>query len=282
MNIHLKPVIFTIQNKNFVIKDGCIQNEFDVSKTQWEYLRKIVDILSLYDNSKISTSFKDTFLYIFKKCVQDKIEESFHILKQSILKIRDIRWLLLEMEKYPQLFHFTEEDLLLMKENNASRDNIYLVKKFLKKDGDYEDYYPEEKGGGIKCKYHMTGGSLNGEYKEWHQNAQLYIQQYYKDSKLEGECKMWYPNRKIDIQHYYKDEKNEGECKWQPQNGQLYFQGYYKEDKKEGECKWWYENGQIDSQGYYKEGKRDGEWKHWNEDGTLKEKIIYKDGEKQV
>jgi hypothetical protein len=158
------------------------------------YLRCLIiylikDCLTLYKSSKISTTFKEIFLNLFNKCLQFT-NDSDHLFfngksfKESILKVRDIRWLLLEMEKYPQYFQFTEDDLLLMKENGASRDNIYLVKKLLKKDGDYEEMYDEEEGGGIKYRYHMTGGQLNGEYKSWWNNGQLCIQQTYVEVKL--------------------------------------------------------------------------------------------------
>ena len=282
MNIHFKPVIFTIQNKNFVIKDGCIQNEFDVSKTQWEYLRKIVDILSLYDNSKISTSFKDTFLYIFKKCVQDKIKESFHILKQSILKVRDIRWLLLEMEKYPQFFHFTEEDLLLMKESGASRDNIYLVKKFLKKDGDYEDYYPEEEGGGIKCKYHMTGGCLNGEYKEWYEDGSKKVIRYYKYGKRSGSLSTWYKNGKIETFSEFKDGILNGEYNAWYDNGNKMYEIFFKNNKRHGTRIDYHPNGKPSELKNYINGLQVGEYKVWNDNEKLLIDNMYDDTGKYI
>jgi len=107
---------------------------FDASVNH-KYLNRIISILGLYKKDKISASFKDIFLSIFKLTLEgeDSIDIfSFKLLKEKILKVRDIRWLLLEMEKYPQYFQFTKEDLELMKEQYASRDNIYLVKKFLK------------------------------------------------------------------------------------------------------------------------------------------------------
>lgn len=156
----------------------------------------IIDCLTLYETSKISTTFKEIFLNLFSKCLQftndsDRLFFNGKSFKNNVLKVRDIRWLLLEMEKYPQYFQFTEDDLNVMKENGASRDNIYLVKKFLKKDGDYEEYYPEEEGGGIKLQYHMTGGHLNGEYKSWWHNGNKCIETTYKDDKIHGDYLYW-------------------------------------------------------------------------------------------
>jgi hypothetical protein len=140
-----KQIIFNHQNGNFAIGMGHMSETFnnyntlnisvynlDVYETN-KYLNKIIDILALYESNKISAYFKDIFSYIFNRCIEMYNEGSISIqnlqLKEKILKVRDIRWLLFEMEKYPEYFQFTEDDLLLMKENGASRDNIYLVKK---------------------------------------------------------------------------------------------------------------------------------------------------------
>ena len=286
MNIHLKPVIFTIQNKNFLIKNGCIQNEIDdlvdndVSKTQDEYLEKIVNILSLYDTSKISTSFKDTFLTIFNKCIQSKYQtESF---KQNILKVRDIRWLLIEMEKYPQIFQFTEDDLTILKENGASRDNIYLVKKFLKKDGDYEEYYPEEEGGGIKCKYHMTGGCINGEYNEWHEDGSKKTVRNYKDGKSSGISTTWYKNGKIETFAEFKDGLWNGEYNAWYDNGNKMYEIFFKNNKRHGTRIDYHPNGKPSELKNYINGLQVGEYKVWNDNEKLLIDNMYDDTGKAI
>ena len=246
-------------------------------------LVKIEKCLSLYKDAKISTTFKEIFLKLFNEGLQFKGEFDHlffnrRMFKEAILKVRDIRWLLLEMEKYPQIFGFNEDDLEVMKQHNASRDNIYLVKKFLKKDGDYEEYYPEEEGGGIKFQYHMTGGKLDGEYKIWHKNRTLYCQDYYKEGKKEGESKRWNHDGQIVFQGYYKEGKLEGESKGWYEDGKLMVQKFYKEGKEEGETKSWYEDGQLAFQGYYKEGKEEGEYKKWYHNGQLMDQKNYKEG----
>jgi len=269
-------------------------------------LVKIEKCLSLYKDAKISTTFKEIFLKLFNEGLQFKGEFDHlffnrRMFKEAILKVRDIRWLLLEMEKYPQIFQFNEDDLELMKQHNASRDNIYLVKKFLKKDGDYEEYYPEEEGGGIKCQYHMTGGHLNGEYKKWYENGQIRFQGYYKDDERVNEYKSWYPtgqllehmiydkdgtdeykmwyeNEQLWMHMYSKGDKREGEHKRWYEDGKLMVQKFYKEGKEEGETKSWYEDGQLAFQGYYKEGKEEGEYKKWYHNGQLMDQKNYKEG----
>lgn len=271
------------------------------------FLTNIFNILSLYGTNKISVSFKDIFIYIFKKCISenDPINSiMYHFkdqLKKKFLKVRDIRWLLLEMEYYPYIFKFTEEDLEVLKENGASRDNIYLVKKFLKKDGDYEEYFSEEEGGGIKFKYHMIGGKLEGEYKIWHKNGTLYCQEYYKEGKKEGESKRWNHDGQLRFQGYYKDDERENEYKsWRPtgqllehmiynkdgtdeykmwyENEQIWMHMYSKGDNREGEYKRWYENGQLMVQKFYKDGKEEGEYKKWHPNGQLEFQCYCKEG----
>jgi hypothetical protein len=110
--------------------------EFTV-ELKYKYANHIIDILSLYKTDKISSSFKEVFLSILKITLEGEDIPNvfnFNLLKEKILRVRDIRWLLIEMEKYPKYFKFIKEDLNLMNENEASRDNIYLVKKFLKKE----------------------------------------------------------------------------------------------------------------------------------------------------
>ena len=166
--VKVKDPLEEIKSKKQYFDECLSLNKPITSNNTYYYniLVSIVDILSLYSKDKISNTFKDIFLYLFNNClsmilnmnrgamigsiVGTYIDSNFIInLKQKILKVRDIRWLLNEMEKYPHLFSFTDSDLELMKVYDASRDNIYLVKRILKKDGEYEEYYPDES---LKCK----------------------------------------------------------------------------------------------------------------------------------
>jgi antitoxin component YwqK of YwqJK toxin-antitoxin module len=291
------------------IKKEFDRYELDLTK-RFVTLTNIIDILLLYNKDKISSSFKDIFLNILKRCLDinpDNVYISFHFknqLKENILKVRDIRWLLLEMEKYPQFFHFTEDDLTIMKENGASRDNIYLVKKFLKKDGDYEEMYEEEEGGGIKLQYHMTGGHLNGEYKKfykdgkieqetnytngvqhnsfkvWYNNGQQFV-----EGKITGENIQWYKNGNIMNKYYRINDKKEGEYKEWNENGILMINANHKDDELYGECDFYYPNGKIHIQmncigGNIKKKiyKLHGRYIEYKEDGTYLKECFYTEG----
>jgi antitoxin component YwqK of YwqJK toxin-antitoxin module len=270
--------------------------------SKYSMITCLIDILCIYGPYKISSAFKDIFLRLFRSSLELD-NANFEDAKKRILKVRDIRWLLLEMENYPQYFQFAEEDLELMKENGASRDNIYLVKRFLKKDGEYEEYYTEEKGGHIKEKFSMSGGKLNGLYQRWHPNGEKFQEYTFKDGKKVGLYQSWYDNgQKLAESHYFKDNKKEGLTQaWFPK-GTVWYTCNFKEDKFDGLYKqWyeneekmseltyedgnfhgfqqgWYENGQKNYESSYINGKLNGERREWNEQGKLILHRIYKDG----
>jgi antitoxin component YwqK of YwqJK toxin-antitoxin module len=100
----------------------------------------------------------------------------------------------------------------------------------------------------------IVNGKLEGEYKSWYDNSQLWQECFYKKGKLEGEYKSWH------------------------ENGQPFGHSFYKDGECEGEFKKWYENGQLWEECFYKKNKRDGEYKEWYGNGRLVEHHIYKDG----
>jgi antitoxin component YwqK of YwqJK toxin-antitoxin module len=48
-------------------------------------------------------------------------------------------------------------------------------------------------------------GQKQGEYKEWHDNGQLYMHCFFVDDKLHGEFKWWYPNGQLRMHCYFVD-----------------------------------------------------------------------------
>ncbi len=114
-----------------------------------------------------------------------------------------------------------------------------------------KEYYTSEEGGGLKCEYRTKYGEIDGEYKEWYNNGQLYIQTTYVEGKLHGEYKEWYDNKQLRLQTTYVEGKLHGEYKDWWSNGQLYIHCNYVEGKFHGEYKRWYYNGQILNQHTY-------------------------------
>ena len=62
----------------------------------------------------------------------------------------------------------------------------------------------------------------NGEYKQWYDNGQLYIQTTCVKGKLHGEYKSWYNNGQLMVQTTFVKDKPHGEYKEWLSNGQLY------------------------------------------------------------
>lgn len=284
-------------------------SKLDLSERCYHFLPILVNILHSFGKDKISASFKEIFMEIFTECMKVKREDiflDFKLLKERILTVRDIRWLLLEMEKYPKFFNFFDVDLELMKEHDASRDNIYLVKKFLTKDGDYEEHYPEEEGGGIKLKYHMTDGVLNGEYKKfylsgkikeetsytkgqqdnvykvWYEDGQQFV-----EGKITGENIQWYENGNIMNKYFRLDGKLEGEYTEWYKDGSLWIVTTHKDNKIYGDYECYFPNGKLHQKMFCLGGllkkdytffQIDGEFNQWYEDGSLHINCHYKNG----
>ncbi len=208
-------------------------------------LTTIVNILSLYEEEKISLVFKQLFQEIFEYCITGNCKDFLYQLndiKTKILKVRDIKWILSTMEQYPHLFKFTENDLAIMSEYNASRDNVFLVKKILKKDGVFQEFFhdPDSRltDQRVRSKYTMKNGTLIGLYEEWFENGNKSL-----ECTENGINKGWYPNGKIRNQYTMKDSK---------------IHGIYKE---------WYDNGHLWCEATYNNGRMCGKYTHYFNDG---------------
>ena len=67
-------------------------------------------------------------------------------------------------------------------------------------------YYQSEK---IHQSYYVNdGGNIDGEYKEWYSNGDLWIHCHYRNGEKHGEYKEWSPNGEI-VKHcvYYVHKK---------------------------------------------------------------------------
>ncbi len=134
------------------------------------YIRNIFYLLyeplQLFDNlERIGNPFKHKYSELFNTYIEF-IQEKLPIFKETIKQewgsssdytyiqnivyinytepifknIKDVRWLLSLMLVYPDLFVFTEKHYKDAVNNNVARDNLYLLKKFLKKDIENDKY----------------------------------------------------------------------------------------------------------------------------------------------
>jgi antitoxin component YwqK of YwqJK toxin-antitoxin module len=79
-------------------------------------------------------------------------------------------------------------------------DNIWwCIEKYIElPDGHYES---------SKREFTVVNGKLEGEFKDWWENGQLFVQSFYKDGKEHGEYKRWYSNGQPWAHCTYKDGK---------------------------------------------------------------------------
>lgn len=71
---------------------------------------------------------------------------------------------------------------------------------------------------------------IDGEYKTFYDNGQIYLQEFYQNGKLENERKIWY------------------------KNGQIWSRSFYRDGKLEGEHKSWHADGQFKTRELYRNG----------------------------
>ncbi len=76
-----------------------------------------------------------------------------------------------------------------------------------KKNGVIQEYFGKGKINLWK-KFFIFNGKIEGEYKKYWEDGQLWITYNYKNGKLEGECITYYQNEKRKICNYKNNYKN--------------------------------------------------------------------------
>jgi antitoxin component YwqK of YwqJK toxin-antitoxin module len=136
-----------------------------------------------------------------------------------------------------------------------------------------EEYYSQEEGGKIRCRYLTKYGEKHGKYTEWFDDGQLFEQSSYINGKLHGEYKRYFWNEdgdnnidKLCSHTTYTDGIIHGEYKsWYCEvENQLFEQSIYVNGKLHGEYRRWYDNGELHIQTTYKNGELHGEYREWN------------------
>jgi hypothetical protein len=106
----------------------------------------------------------------------------------------------------------------------------------------------------------LVNGRLNGEYKEYYHDGQLYAHCTYKEGKLHGEYKEWWENGQLREHYIYKEGEHHGQFKSWDYDGQLNVHCTYKDGEFHGEYKEWWSNGQLYEHSFYKEGEKNGKY----------------------
>jgi antitoxin component YwqK of YwqJK toxin-antitoxin module len=213
--------------------DVSILNEKVLSlNTYYIFLRKIVDILSLYEDRKISTTFKQIFVEIFDTCLlkieyyswftDEKVD--LESLKFDILKVRDIRWLIASLFCHPKtICLFSDKSVKCMESYGASRDNLLLVKNFIKNIvTDTSSYLSSEHTREDSDKmftYTLLYGKLDGEVIHYYKDGTIQSKRQYKENVLHGLSQRFHKNGNINVKIMYKDGVIEGERFVYDENG---------------------------------------------------------------
>jgi antitoxin component YwqK of YwqJK toxin-antitoxin module len=106
-----------------------------------------------------------------------------------------------------------------------------------------------------RCEFTIVNGRLNGEYKEYYPDGQLYAHCTFKNGKVHGEYRSWWLNGKPAEHSYNNNGKLEGEYKEWYKNGKLFQHCFYKNDELDGEFKRYYMNGKLELHRIYKDGE---------------------------
>lgn len=116
------------------------------------------------------------------------------------------------------------------------------------KNGNFEDHYSKDLGGGIRRKYSLKNGVNDGEYKEWwpaDQGGLLKLDGVYNSGKMDGTFKEYYVSGTMRSCMLYKNNIADGlQMSWFP-DGKLHYSIQYVDGKRHGHHKVFSEDGTI-------------------------------------
>lgn len=82
----------------------------------------------------------------------------------------------------------------------------------------------------LYCEYYIFNGKMEGNYKEYYKNKQLFTICNYINGKKEGLCKKYYDNEQLYSECNYKNNKLFGKYKEYHENGELECEEYCDND----------------------------------------------------
>lgn len=115
-------------------------------------------------------------------------------------------------------------------------------------------YYPD---GNIKSeRYYNADGQLNGEFKSYYPNGNLFERGYYKNGLQDGIITVYYENGKILCSSHAKNGHLSGNVKCYYPNGKLKSESYTENGfTPKTSAKYYYENGKIAIDGIFSQGE---------------------------
>jgi len=134
-------------------------------ETQNDSLHQIVSILIEYANQQpLSETFKQIYEQLFNNVCQNYNQRRDDI-KEKLLQMKDIVWLLPVLKKYSHIFVFEASDLNKI-QNSTSL--FYAIKKMLRMNGEHLDFY---ENGNVFRRYHMLQGEYDGDCTHYYKSG---------------------------------------------------------------------------------------------------------------
>ena len=133
----------------------------------------------------------------------------------------------------------------------------------------------------LKKRSHYINGGVVGEYKEYHDNGQLYISSYYnRDSLLDEEYLEFDRSGRCVLRYLYNNGNLDGLCERYYENGKVKECGYYVNNVLNGtNCyRQYYQNGKIKVKQSYNHGVLHGETVYYTQKGTVTARYVYENG----
>ena len=104
---------------------------------------------------------------------------------------------------------------------------------------------------------------INGGFKKWYENGQLFKECMYKNGLQHGVCKEWYGNGQLLEESKYSEGQLYGIYKKWHRNGNLFKNYHFCNGKRSGLCKEWYQQDRVQlyEECIYANGELHGETK---------------------
>ena len=158
--------------------------------------------------------------------------------------------------------------------------NLYTIKDgdLIKESVDGEYTVIDEGGRSVIAT--IKNGQIDGEFKEYYENGELYIIGKYINGMKQESWKTYSETGKLWIKDEYKDGKLNGEHYKNYTSTMKYSEyGNYKDGTKNGKWTEYYENGEKSSEGNYYNNQKVDEWIEWSSTGKKDTEANYINGE---
>ena len=159
-----------------------------------------------------------------------------------------------------------------------------VIRTYHKKDCNHAFCHCDEKNGfQLKLEYFQNAGKIEGIYKEYYYNGEIWQKVNYINNLKEGVYKTYYISGQLYEEVNYINGKREGIYKAYHRNGQTFGECNYIDDKVEGKHIQYFASGNIENESNYNNNKLNGEYKSYldNINRQIIKKLNYVNGNEE-